>query len=316
MIIQLAFFFASFALIWFGAGFLIDTITVLAQRIKIPPFTLSFFVLGILTSLPETTIGAFSAAADTPEMFVGNFLGGSIVLLLFVIPLLAILGNGVKNPRHVSRRSLLLILSVIVAPSLFVADQNITPTEAVIFLFLYLILFGYFAFEQSMFEKLVANVRSRQKLPANLVLNLIGGALMLCFGGYQIVQSTNYFASALSISPFFVSLIAVSFGTNIPEIALIVRSIKKNKKDVALADYLGSAAANVPLLGFFTLVSGGTIHIPNHVVQRVVFTVLGILLFFRFSATQKTISRFEGFALLGLYMVFVVVETYVALFLT
>jgi cation:H+ antiporter len=307
------FFLVSFFLVWCGAGLTIDAISSLASQLKISRFTLSFFVLGMLTSMPEIVIGTFSSLGGQPQVFVGNLLGGIIVILLFVIPLLAIFGNGVSSPSQISRRDLLLILAVIVAPSLLAADQRITATDAGIFLLLYALLFVYFAFEQSIFEKLFAKAKSSKKIKPTILFHLIGGVLMLLFGGYQIVQSTTFFSNYFSVSPFFVSLIAVALGTNIPEISLIFRSIRKGKKDIALADYLGSATANVPLLGIFTFVFGEDIVLPNHFLQRVIFTSLGILLFFRFSGTRKSISRAEGIFLLLLYFFFIVTESFIAL---
>lgn len=313
---QLLLFVVSFVLVWVGSGLAVDAISALAQQLKISRFILSFFVLGMLTSLPEMVIGTFAAVSGQPQVFVGNMLGGIIVILLCVIPLLAILGNGVSSPLQITRRSLLLILGVIVAPTLLIVDQRITRVEAVIFLLLYAFLFAYFAYEQSLFEKMLASARGVRKTSHTSLLSLIGGILMLIFGGYQIVHSTTFFSVYFSVSPFFVSLIAVSLGTNIPEFALIVRSIKKGKKDVALADYLGSATANVPLLGIFTLMFGEDIVLPGHVLQRIIFISLGLFLFFRFSGTHKKISRVEGWFLLFLYLMFIVTETVIALFFT
>lgn len=312
LFLQIVLFVLSFVLVWVGAGLAIDSIVILARRWKIPAFTLSFFLLGLLTSLPEMVIGTFSVIENKPGVFAGTLLGGIIVIMLCVIPLLAILGNGVASPNKISRRDLILILSVIVSPSLLIADQKITRAEGVLFLVLYCALFAVLAFEQSLFSQVAATMKSKMKVPALLPLHLLGGVLMLLFGGYQIVESTLFFADYFSVSAFFVSLIAVSLGTNVPEISLIIRSIRKGRKDVALADYLGSATANIPLMGALVLFHGETLILPNHFLQRIIFTALGLVCFFFFSGSEKKISRREGLFLFFFYLVFLMVEIFLA----
>src|SRR3546814_16263914 len=62
-------------------------------------FTMSFFLLGLLTSLPELVIGLTSIVDGQPEIFVGNLIGGTIILFLLVIPLLALTSQGIKATR-------------------------------------------------------------------------------------------------------------------------------------------------------------------------------------------------------------------------
>ncbi|KKU25804.1 MAG: CaCA family Na(+)/Ca(+) antiporter, partial [Microgenomates group bacterium GW2011_GWC1_46_16] len=58
--------------VWFGAGLVIQVASSLAHTLRISPFLLSFFVLGILTSLPEIMIAGTSISRGEPELMVGN----------------------------------------------------------------------------------------------------------------------------------------------------------------------------------------------------------------------------------------------------
>jgi cation:H+ antiporter len=300
-----------FGLVWFGAGLVVTAIAAMAKSWRVPPFILSFFVLGIFTSLPEITIGAISVINHDPTIFAGNLLGGILVIFLAVIPLLSVVSNGVKMPKSLSFAQIVATLGVVVIPSILVADQKITLIEAVVMIIAYLFLLVFFWFKQSQLT-LVAKAKSRKKRLSILdTLRVAAGIVILILGSQQIVNTTLFFADYFAISPFFVSLIVVSLGTNIPEISISLQSVIHKKVEIALADFLGSASANTLLFGFFTLLYGSSFNLPNHFLQRFIFLTLGLGTFFFFARSKNTISRKEGLVMLGIYSIFILTELWV-----
>ncbi|PIQ72690.1 hypothetical protein COY13_01085 [Candidatus Roizmanbacteria bacterium CG_4_10_14_0_2_um_filter_36_35] len=93
---KIFFYLVSFLILWYCSGIIIRSVDRFAHRLKLSSFAVSFFVLGILTSVPEFSVGINSIINKTPDVFVGNLLGSSLVLFIFVIPLLAVFGGGVK----------------------------------------------------------------------------------------------------------------------------------------------------------------------------------------------------------------------------
>lgn len=308
---QALIYFLCFILVWIGAGLVVSTISELSKTWKLPTFIISFFLLGILTSLPEITISTIAVLENDPVILAGNLLGGVIVLFLGIIPLLGIMGNGVRMPGQLNKYHLMLTLLVIVAPAFLTADQKLERWEAVLLIILYLGLLIMFSFEQSLFEKVKTGLSKRRNNSLVIFLKIIVGIVILIGASNQIIDSTIFFAEYLEISTFFVSLIVVAFGTNIPEISIIFRSIVNKKKDIALADYMGSASANTLLLGVFTLVYGETIQLPNHFFQRFSFLFIGLVLFFFFARSKNTLSRKESAVLLTLYVGFILFEIFV-----
>lgn len=304
-IYQVVIYIACFIVVWLGAGLVVSSVSELAKSWRLPSFIISFFLLGILTSLPEITISAISVFNDDPAIMAGNLLGGVIVMFLGVIPLLGVIGNGVRIPTKFDQKQLVFTLIVVVAPAFLTADQKINRWEAIFLIVLYLSLFIFFSFKQSFWERVGAHLAKRRTWSFRILIKTGLGVLALILASNQIVNSTIYFADAMSISPFFVSLIIVSLGTNIPEISIIFRSVISNKKDIALADYLGSASANTLLLGVFTLIYGKTIQLPNHFFQRFAFLAIGLVSFYFFARSKNTLSRGESFVLLLLYFGFI-----------
>lgn len=308
LLLQTIIYIVCFFLVWIGAGLVVSPISDLSKSWRLPRFIISFFLLGILTSLPEITISTIAILNNDPVIVAGNLLGGVIVMFLGVIPLLGLVGNGVKMPTQLNKKQLIITLLVVVAPAFLTADQKIGQYEAIFLILLYLSLFVMFSFKQSFFEKIKTGIISRKKNSMRHLFKIVLGVSILIGASNQIVNSTLFFADMFKISPFFVSLIVVALGTNIPEISIVFRSVLSGKKDIALADYLGSASANTLLLGIFTLMHGGTIQLPNHFFQRFSFLAVGLILFFFFARSRNTLSRKESAILLSLYLGFIMFE--------
>lgn len=307
-VFQMLLYAASFVGVWWGAGLVVGAVSRLAYAIKLPEFTISFFILGILTSLPEISVGITSLATGRPAISLGNLIGAILVLFLLVIPLMGLVNNGVEIPKPARRFTLLAILSVCFLPTFLLRDRVIEPWEGVVCLFSYAILFFLFSKEQGIVERLRRSFKNKRKVQWHDALKIIVGVSLLFLGSSQIVKSTIYFAGILEIAPFFVSLVIVSLGTNIPEITLIFRSLLLRKPDVAIADYLGSASANTLSVGLLSVFYGNNIQIPNHFTHRFLFMLMGLCLIFLFMRSGNKVSRVECCILLLLYVLFISVE--------
>lgn len=305
---QLILFLVSCLAVWAGAGLVLRSVTSLARTLHLPPFTMSFFVLGILTSLPEIVIGATAVYRGEAEIMIGNLIGATLVLFLLIIPLLALTGGGVKIPPNFSRRDLLLALSTVIAPTILIFDRQIQVWEGGVLLLMYLSLLTMLSRESSLVQKVLDHLQAYQNSHTHRLPKLFLGATLIYFASQQIVTSAEYFAVALSWSPFIVGLLVVSVGTNVPELSLVIRSVFSKQEGVALADYVGSAAVNTLLIGIFTLFNGSSILIPNHANARIILMLTGLILFYVFIRSKHVLSRREAFALLALYLIFVTLE--------
>ena len=308
MVLNLLIFVAAFLLIWLGSGLIVSTMDKFSRKLRLSPFTISFVVLGILTSIPEFAVGLTSVTEGDPEIFVGNLLGGIPVLFLFIIPLLAVFGNGIQLKHELDTKKMLATLGVILAPSLLVLDKRVTNAEGVILIIMYgmlLILIqrkrGIFAIDP------MTQLQSKYYSPKD-VLKLLAGIGLVFISSHFIVDQTLYFSQLFTVSPFFISLLLLSLGTNLPELSLAVRSVYLGKKDIAFGDYMGSAAANSLLFGIFTLLNKGEVLTINNFFTTFFFITLALVLFFLFSRSKNNISRNEGFILLGVYILFLLLE--------
>lgn len=282
----------------------------LAHKLNLSTFAVSFFLLGILTSIPEISVGVNSLIDKKPEIFVGNLIGGIVVIFLLIIPLLAIFGGGVKLAHQMNKDHLITALLVILAPSIFTLDGVISFADGLFSILLYLVLVYVVEKRKGLLERIKDNLVHNKNHVANDFIKIIAGVGGVFLASRYIVDQTIYFSNIFQISPFLISLIVVSIGTNLPELSLVIRSLLLKKKEVALGDYLGSAAANTVIFGGLILVNGASTAVPNHFLQTFIFIAGGLLIFYIFSRSKNDISREEGLVLLLGYLAFLIIEVF------
>jgi cation:H+ antiporter len=261
----------------------------------------------MLTSTPEVAVGLTSVASGTPSIFVGNLLGGIPIIFLLIVPILSIFGRGIKLSHNLNQGSIFLAIAISLAPFVVVLDHNVTNTEAL------LLIVGYLTVMYLLYRNNTSNKYNMSLLKVKSysfldILKVLIGTGLVLFSSNLIVSSTLYFSQTYNIAPFYISLIVLSLGTNLPELTMALRAIISGKKDIAFGDYLGSASANAFLFGLFTLMSKDKVlQVDNFSIMFIIVAV-GLGLFYQFSRSKRSISPKEGFILLSLYLLFIVIE--------
>ncbi|KXK08602.1 MAG: Inner membrane protein YrbG [Microgenomates bacterium OLB22] len=304
LLTNMAYFLLSFVLIWFGSGLIVSSASKFSKKLRLSPFAFSFVFLGILTSIPEFSVGLQAVADHNAEIFVGNLLGGIVVLFLVVIPLLAILGNGISLRNEFDTTTLLATLGVILTPSFFVLDKKVTNTEGLTMIILYSVLVYLVERKRGIFDaknKQLLNMKAYSYLD---ILKLLMGIGIVFTASHIIVEKTLFFAHTLEVSAFYISLLIVALGTDLPELSLAIRSVISGKKEIAMGDYMGAAAVSTLFFGIFTLLHNGEVLTVSNFVTTFAFIGTGLGLFYLFFQKKHFISRKNGFVMFGLYVLF------------
>lgn len=314
-VLDVVLFLAAFVAIWFAAKLIIGTVSSLSHLLHLSTFAVSFFILGIGTSMPEFFISTSAALDHRPEIFAGTLLGATIVVYLFVVPLLAILGNGIMTNHQLKHHTLVYSLFVAFLPFICAIDGHLDRKEGAIMILSYLILFYMIEFRQGFFEKASAGFATKKKAELWDLLKIVAGAVILFFAAQILVAKTIQLAGLLHVSAFFISILVLSVGTDLPETTVaIVSALKKpaspagGSQSIAMGDYLGSCAANTLILGVLTLINGNFIFIDHGFYLTFILFFAGIIAFYIFARTKINLSRKEGLALLALYAMFIVAK--------
>lgn len=311
IIAHVSVFLVSIGVMWFFAGILIESVGRIAKRFHRSDFTVAFFLLGFLTSISEMSVAVNSGLDGVPQVSVGNLVGASFVLLFFIVPFLAVAGNGVELKNTLSPRNLLLALGLILLPALLIVDGNVTRGEGVVVLAAYVTLMYLVRGERSPLKEVLAvegELLDKQKTAWDLV-KVVVGATLIFSAGHFLVNEAVFFANLLSIPPSLIGLVLLSVGTNVPEATIAFRAITKKHKGIAFGDYLGSMVANTAIFGVLALANGTFRVEASELAPTIVLMVIGLASFYAFAGSQGKISRKEGLILFGFYVAFLVVQT-------
>ena len=137
-------------------------------------------------------------------------------------------------------------------------------------------------------------------LPAGLfALGLVG----LVLGGDFLVKGAVGLAQRVGISPLIIGLTIVAFGTSAPELLISLDAALGGSGGLAVGNVVGSNIANVLLvLGVPAMIL--PIVCDQDGVHRTIYFLLAVTLLFVWMMWDGTISRVDGFVLLGALAVF------------
>ncbi len=142
----------------------------------------------------------------------------------------------------------------------------------------------------------------------NNVLTLIGGIILLVLSGEVTIRSAQRIASKLGISETFIGLTILSIGTSLAELGThLVSSFKilhgDNVSGIAVGTNIGSNIVQITaILGIVALFM--KIYASKKFLKRDYIVMLGsIVILFLFSL-NGILSRVEGLALAGLYIIY------------
>ncbi|MFZ5391687.1 MAG: sodium:calcium antiporter [Patescibacteria group bacterium] len=302
----------SFVAIWLGSGLAIKSVEKISRSLRASAFVVSFFVLGLFTSVGELSVGVNSLIEGDPEILIGNLIGASIVIFLLLVPLLALVGNSIRINQEFRGRNLSSSLLVIVLPVLLVMDGKVDRIDGLVAMVFY----GFLLLTMRSGKKLIDKIK-KVKFEAGTrlgkeLLKIVFGVAIIFLGSKYLVEQTLYFSELLKISPFVIGLLLLALGTNIPELSLVVRTAFGSNRQVVFGDYIGSAAFNSFLFGLLVFINGQTIFLAKSYLVSLLCLLVGLLLFFVFARTKNILSRKEALLLLFLYLLFVVIEVVVS----
>lgn len=300
----------SFLLIWVGSGFTVQSIQKISALLKFPTFIVSFIILGAFTSLPEIFLVFKSTAEGTPEISAGNLIGGVAVVYFFLVPFIALLSGGIRLSHEMNPVRLFLTVLVTTMPFLFLLDGHSSSIEAIIMILSFFILITIIRSSENTHpllyksrEDMSAVIKNDLKVVLHLPI-LFLGIFLIFISSNLIVDKTLILAGVLNLSPFVVSLLVISLGTNLPELTVGIRSVIMKEKDVAVGGYLGSALANTWIFGILSVLNQGNLYVANSSALTSIIFFLGIIVFYHVVNSKKFLSRNESILLLIIFFFF------------
>jgi cation:H+ antiporter len=138
-------------------------------------------------------------------------------------------------------------------------------------------------------------------------LYIIGGLVLLIFGGKWIVDGAVKIAEAFNVSESLIGLTVVAVGTSLPELATSAIAARKKQTDIAIGNIVGSNIFNIFwILGVSALIRPLPFS-PTNNVDIIMTVVASVILFMiMFIGKRHTIERWQGVLMIMIYVGYVV----------
>lgn len=307
--------FFSLILVW-ATDLLISSLKVLSDETKLGKFALTSFILALATSIPELFVGITSAFEGRPNLSLGNILGSNIADLSLVIGGAACLGGEVMVLGQVFTRDIFLTFIVSILPIFLLLDQTLSRLDGVILFLVYLfcqitVLRGKRketrgpGWIKRLLKRLVTVSGNHKKEWASFFL----GVALLLLSADLLVKSATHLAISFSIPIVLVGLFLVAVGTSLPEFSFELQAIKRREGEMVFGDLLGSVVANSSLiLGVTAILHPIKIVAFEDYLLATAFFLFIFGIFYFFIKTKRKLERWEGVVLIGLYLLFALIE--------
>ena len=298
-------FLISFYLVIKSADLAIVFATKLARIVGLSEFIISFFLIGLVSAMPEGVIAIAAAARGEVAIAATSLLASDVGDLLFVFGIVALFASGLRITTPVFKRetSYLVLLAL---PLLLGFDGTITRLEGAVLLITGMVFMSAIAHEHNVFR---ARVKREHVVHATrTTVLLIVSLLVMVVAASFTVSSVSLIARELAISPTLIAVFVIGIGTCLPEMLFTIRTLQKNRHDLALGNILGVVIIDATImLGIAAIVN--PLVLSAVAMQTLTFFVLlgGIVLFY-FLKIHKKLEWWEGLALLTLYAAFSVTQ--------
>ncbi len=304
-------FVTSCILLYFSGELVMAGLMRVAKFLNWREFVVTFFIISFATSIPELFIGIFSVLNKIPELSFGDIVGANVIDLTLVIALATLVTKrGIVTKSRLIQDSAIFTIFIAILPLLLILDGILTRADGIVLISVF-IFYNFWLFSRKeRFLKIYdgEKVKSFKIFFIDLVKIIIGIIILLMATG-GIVKSAIFFAEELNSALALIGILIVGFGTSLPDLYLSFTSAKKGETWIVLGNTMGSIIISTTLiLGIVVLLS--PIEIPNFspfAVARI-FLIISALLFLFFIQSGKKISKNEGYFLLLVYIVFVIVE--------
>ncbi|MDM7951635.1 MAG: calcium/sodium antiporter [Cyanobium sp. CZS 25K] len=297
-------------LVLFGGGELFVAGSVaLSLLLGIPQLVIGLTVVSLGTSAPELFVSLISTLQGDSDLAVSNVVGSNIFNILVVLGAsAAIVPLRVKS--RLVRRDVPLLLGISMAVWGMASGGRLTWQAGVALLFAMVANVVWemrSASEDSADEE--EDLENGRASPPVAALKLAAGLALLVLGSQLLVKGATTAAVALGVSQTVIGLTIVAAGTSMPELVTSLVAAYRGRADLAIGNVVGSNLLNqVLILGLCAVVSGGRgLPVDPVMISRdlpiMVATTLACLPIFW---TNGSISRLEGWLLLGLYGLYLV----------
>jgi cation:H+ antiporter len=295
-------------LLLFGGDWLVKASIDIALRARISLLVVGLTVVSFATSAPELLVSLNAALNGHMDISFGNVVGSNIANIALILGLTAMV-----FPVRVSERTMrvdwgiMMIVTILLLA--FLMGGGLVFWQALI-LVIILIAYNVFQIRSSRKQLKAAAPEDDQNLLKlwQMIGYLAIGVAALKFGSEFLVKGAVNLATTWGISERVIAVTIVSIGTSLPELAASLMASFKGKQDLSIGNLIGSNIFNIlAVLGITGLVVELPLKSSALLSYDFPWLILISLIIFPLMRyfTRGTITRWQGFLMFSLYMVYI-----------
>lgn len=313
----LLFIFGLILLIHGGDRF-VDGAAGIAKRFRLPDIVVGATVVSIGTTLPEVMVSTIGAVSGESAMAYGNAIG-SIICNTALIAAISIAFN--PGPVNVKTMKIPVIFFFVSAAVYCVAAYILGtfPRYLGIIMLVIFVVYLFITTCQGLKNPDSVEVEEGGDSESSLIKQiwqLATGAALIALGAHLLVEKGTFIATELGVPATVIALTFVALGTSLPELVTTITSLKKGHASLGIGNVIGANVFNL------ILVSGVSVTIApfdvpvakllfgynSSLIFEIPVMLIVMLLMCIPALTKKKLSRWQGIALLAIYVGFLAVQ--------
>ncbi|MBD3247955.1 calcium/sodium antiporter [Candidatus Falkowbacteria bacterium] len=317
MWLTLLLFLIGFFLLIKGADILVEGSSSIAKKLKISDLVIGLTIVAFGTSAPELIISVIAAIKGSTGISLGNVIGSNISNTLLILGVAAIVTPLTLKKNTVNKEipfSLLAVVAVAIMINDYAMDgytsNALTRSDGLV-LMLFFAIFMYYTFGISKQKtNVLENISQKDDIKVysawQTLLMVVLGLAGLYFGGQWIVNGAKEIAFMFGLSEALVGLTIVAIGTSLPELAASVVAARKGRADMAIGNVVGSNIFNfIWVLGLSSAISPINFDTALNFDILTLVGITVILLMLIYVGKKNILDKYEGIALLSLYVMYI-----------
>jgi cation:H+ antiporter len=280
----------------------------IAERLRWKKFIVASLIMGFVSSAPEFFIGITSAISNKPQLAFGDIIGSNMLLLTLVIGISVLWGGKIPLKGVFLKKSYFYIAFYALLPLILMADGAINRIDGIILIISLVFYLKELREIHNRHKKELGEEKVEKGFLKQLGLFILAMVVMI-LSAQGVVFSASRLALELNLSLVMIGLLVVAVGTSLPEIAFGLKSSIMDQKEMLLGNIFGSIVINSALvLGITALIRPFKIFHSSFYISSLIFTIIAVVLFIIFSRSHEAITRKEGKVLVGLYIMYFILQ--------
>lgn len=297
----------GFAMLYFGASWLVSGSVSIAKKLRINQLVIGLTIVAYGTSTPEMAVSIAAALQGQTDIMLGNVVGSNIVNIGIIMGLSAVLLPMLVS-RRIIRKEIPIMIGITFVLIALSIDDEISQLDGAI-LVSGIVVFSYYIYAQAKKDNSANASKELEHItvygfPRSVLLIAIG-IVLLFVGSFVTVDNAVIIAQELGISERVIGLTIIAIGTSLPELITSIVAMRKGYAEITVGNIIGSNIYNIlAILGIASVLTGIAVN-PAMFMDYWILVAFSLVLL-PIMRTGFVVSRIEGSALVAAYVAYLI----------